>query len=355
MTRLGLLSFLSASAVTLALVVRPARPTVPNAKPAVKTAKAAVVASPKIALTPPTVAPKSSATTALIAEIAITAPWGAGKGELGHEIPSEAMPEAPMSLAVDAAGNVWVLDQVNMRVVIFDANGTVRRTIPIANRIAQDLAPIAGGVTILDRLVDKAIVFLDDTGHETHRVALAGPGVDEPSGVTGLFVFEDPADPLSGAWVEYEHRGLVRVALPDHTPDPARLRLDGRRVPNSTRLLRAARDPAGFALVSALGPNGFLARVPTPQPILQLEGLFGDRKGRTWVAAHTYEEGAKHALVDQRVTVVALDPTGAEIGRADLPPPEVAGDQLVPTTVGADDCFYQLHVGKTGATIWRVR
>ncbi len=358
MTKLGLLSFLSASAVTLAFAVKPT----PRVEAGASTVTAAKPVKPLPVVAPiahvgaTAASPQTPTIGAVNASVFVRAPWGAGAGELGHEVPSEAMPEAPMSLAVDASGSAWVLDQVNQRIAIFGPTGAFSRSIPIANRLAQDLTLLPGGeLAILDRIVDKAIVFLDPSGKEKTRVAVVGAGVAEATAVTAMFSYGNPADPLAGTWVEVGHETLVRVALVDGLPDPARIRLDGRRVGSGPRLLRAARDPAGFAVVSALGAGGFLVRVATGQPVLQLEGLFGDAKGRTWVAAHTYQEGPTNALVDERLTIVAFAQDGSEIGRVDLPPPEAPGDQFAPTALGADGAFYHLHVGKTAATIWRIR
>ena len=173
------------------------------------------------------------------------------------------------------------------------------------------------------------------------------------AGVERLLALQEP----DGFWVEYDHRTLVRIALPNGDPDPARPTLEGRRVPGTTTLLRAARDPSGFAIVSALGPNGFLARIPFGQQVMQLEGLDADPSGNVFVAAHVFSDGPapQFGVVDEKVTVVALSPAGPEVGRFNLPPPEGPEQQFRPIAVSKSGALYHLHVGATGATIRRAR
>jgi len=71
--------------------------------------------------------------------------WGNGEGNLGHSRPDEANPEAPMSLTVDALGQVWILDQVNERLMKLDRSGKQVGTMPLTVQAAQDvvIAPTA--------------------------------------------------------------------------------------------------------------------------------------------------------------------------------------------------------------------
>ncbi|MGZ3417105.1 MAG: hypothetical protein ACXVEE_04525 [Polyangiales bacterium] len=306
------------------------------------TAKIAATTKPA----PFTVAPQVSKQP-LTVDIVAFAGWGTGVGELGRELPQEASPEAPMSLVVDDAGAVHVLDQVNERISIFD--GKTVRVVPIPTRTAQDLAlDPRGGYALLDRLVARALIFVDAYGKERSRVQVTGQGVAESGEVTALFAATD------GYWVEVEHKTLVRIADKNGDPDATRPTLEG-RMTKSGNFLRAARDPAGFAVVSAVGPNGFLARVPFGAGVMSLVDLASSPSGTTWIAAHVGDETSNFQIINEKLTLVAIDPTGLEIGRVDLPPPEGPEEQLRAMAISPSGAMHHLHVANVGVTIRRVK
>lgn len=259
-----------------------------------------------------------------------------------------------MSLAVDELGNVFVLDQVNERVQMFPPNGAARgvTSIKIPSRTAQDLVvDPAGGLVLLDRLVDQALIFVDGKGVEKKRVPVVGAGVQEGGGVTSLFAAAD------GFWVEVDHTNLVRVALPNGDADPTRPALEGRRTTVGGPLLRAARDPSGFAVISAIGNGGYLVRVPFKAPVLELNALDADAAGNVYVAAHLAREMpvAPFSLYDQTIEVVALDRSGAELGRFEFPAPYAEEEQFKPIAIGKDGAVYHLEIGASAATLRRAK
>lgn len=318
----------------------------PAAKPMMATPNALAA---NVAPKPFVVAPQTSQ-RAFVLDVVAFAPWGSGVGELGRELPKEASPEAPMSLTVDDAGNVHVLDQVNSRVVVFDGKTGAARVIPLSvGRTAQDLAiDPRGGYALLDRLVERAVIFVDATGKETSRVLLEDQTIPDAGVTTGLFAATD------GFWVEVEHRNLVRVATKDGQADTTRPSLEGRRA--GANLLRAARDPSGFAVISAIGTSGFLARVPFGSGVQELMELAADASGTTYVAARLGDEDPTTlAMTNEKVTVVALDGGGVEIGRFDLPAPDGPAEQLRAFAVSKSGVVHYLHAGNTGVTIRRAK
>ena len=356
------LSLGGVAAVAAAAFVRP--PVSPTPR-AIDVANAAPMPMPTSATTPTLtnaqlpdpnaspndVAPATHARSFAVDVLAV-ASWGDGPSDLGRTRAPESNPEAPMSLVANAAGEVFVLDQVNARVQVFDAKGKITRSIPIPTHTAQDLAlDPRGGIALLDRLVDKAVVFVDATGKETKRVAIVGDGIQEGGAATGLFATND------GFWIEVEHRSMVRVALPNGDPDLARTTIEGRRTIDGGPLLQAARDPSGFAVVSSSGQTPFLVRVPFAEPVVQLEALESDAKGGVYLAAHLGIEQpiAPYTLIDQTVVVVALDAAGSELGRIEFPAPDAEDEQLRPIAIGPDGAVYHLHAGATAATLRRAR
>jgi hypothetical protein len=291
-------------------------------------------------------APPAAAAPAPVT-VAVRAAWGAGPADLGRSRPAEGAPAGPMSLAVDGSGSVYVLDQVNARVQVFAA-GRALRQIPLPGDTFQDLALGRDGLVLLDRLARRALTFVDERGTVRHEVALEGAGVPEGGGVTGLFVRDD------GAWVEVEHRGLVRVADAAGRADPARPTQPGRLAADGRAYLRAVRAAPDAALVLAApaagaGELALLAQPTFAWPVQRLSALESDRAGRVYLGAVV----ADQATGDEREVVVVLAPGGAEAARLTLPPRPGPEEQLRPLVLGADGAIYQLACEPDAAVIRR--
>jgi streptogramin lyase len=132
--------------------------------------------------------------------------WGSGEGNLGRSRPDEANPEAPMSLTVDSLGQVWILDQVNERLVKLDRAGKPVGTVPLTVQSAQDVVVAPDGTAlVMDRLVDKSIALIGPDGKPRGELPLIGKGLEESGASTGLFT--DGKD----VFVEREHGDSVRI------------------------------------------------------------------------------------------------------------------------------------------------
>lgn len=97
---------------------------------------------------------------------------GSGPGELGVVTPEEANPEGPMSFAVGSGGEIYVLDQTNSRIQVFK-EGQLLLTIPIPGSVFIDIELLPGGlIALLDNVVDKIIIILDQTGRVVRKISL---------------------------------------------------------------------------------------------------------------------------------------------------------------------------------------
>lgn len=286
-------------------------------------------------------------------EIVFRAAWGGGPGELGHSRPQEGNPEGPMSFAVDRAGRVLVLDQVNSRVQLF-AGGQPAKSVPLPADTFQDIeVGPHGDLVLLDRLARQSVVFAGAGGAVASEVGLGGAGVPEGGGVTGLFQRDD------GTWVEVEHRDLVRVADASGRADPNRPAMPGRPSGDGRAFLRAALDgrEAAVVLRRARDADAFapLARVPFPAPILHLTALESDSRGRIFLAAallrRPTDEGSRP---DEAELLAILGPDGVELGRVTLPPRRGPEEFYRPIRLGADGNVYQMSWDERGVTMRRI-
>lgn len=300
----------------------------------------------------PTSAP-ASRTAGPRVEIAFRAPWGSGPAELGHSRPQEGNPEGPMSFAVDRDGRVLVLDEVNSRVQVF-AGGKAAKSVPLPADTFQDidLGP-RGDLVLLDWLARQSVVYAGTNGAIAGEVALAGAGVPEGGGVTGLFQRDD------GTWVEVEHRDLVRVADASGRADPHRPTMPGRPSGDGRAFLRAALDgrEAAVVLRRARDAADFapLARVPFPAPILHLTALESDSRGRVFLAASLLRRSADEgSRPDEAEQLVILGPDGSELGRVMLPPRQGPEESYRPVRLGADGNVYQMSWDEHGVTMRRI-
>lgn len=286
-------------------------------------------------------------------EVLVRAAWGSEPGQLGHRNTGEAAPEGPMSFAKLADGSLEVLDQVNARLQVFKA-GEAPRVIPLPADTYEDMAVDPRGTTVvLDRLATGTVTFVDPSGRVDHSIPIAGAGVTEPGGVTGVFARPD------GVWIEVEHQSVVRIADANGEPDPARPAVPGRFALGGAATVSVAIATSTSALVSRLSLTSASAPIQTTlsfsMSILGIHALEFDGHDRAFIAVNQIQESeaAPFDVVDERETVVVVDARGAEVGRVEIAPPATGEEQRRPIRVDEHGDIYELRCGKDAATIER--
>lgn len=287
----------------------------PDDRASAKAALATAVVARPVARPPSKKAPSSTSSGSEPGEVFVTAAWGGGEGNLGRERPSEASPSGPMSFTVDGRGRVWVLDQVNGRVVRFDERGQVDGTIPVERPNAQDIALADDGtMAVLDRHGEKDVAIYGPDGALAGTLPLEGEGVESAGHVTGVFV--DGGD----VYVEHEHGPLVRIGSTSGAVAEPREEVPGRPSRDGRSWLKAGVTDAAAGrayVVSNERPSGehrFTRELVLHAPIAMLVLLDSDRQGTIYLGAEV-DEGGEHAVV-----LVCLDgSTGAPTGTAILP------------------------------------
>lgn len=250
-------------------------------------------------------------------DVFFSAKWGGGRmDELGHSRPSEANPEAPMSLTVDGQGRMYVLDQVNGRVLRVGADGKPLGVIPLKQQeAAQDIAIAKdGSVAVLDRYSSKSVVMYDQQGNPLGEIQLQGEGLEETGLATGLFV--DGND----VYVEKEHGPLVRVGTTDGKPATDRGEIPGRPSRDGTIFINAGviDVAAGRMYVSAIDratmQHRFTRELRQGAAIHGILMLDSDKLGTIYLATQLDQNGS------EVVILTCLEPLkGFPTGNVQLP------------------------------------
>ncbi len=204
------------------------------------------------------------------------APWGKGAGEIGLEGGPNTAPVGGSSFDVDADRNVFVLDQVNRRVLRWAASGAAA---PEAIAV-----PVDGTIADLAMAPDRTMYVLEGAraGREPALRTLEPSGVQvgvtELAERTATQVRVGPAGPLvlqqpSGQWTRVARNG----ALSPSSTERASAGLPGRLFPggNEVVVLRT-----GNELRLALARDGVVRRSwrvtsETPLAEVQLAEPFG--------------------------------------------------------------------------------
>lgn len=247
----------------------------------------------------------------------------------------------PMSLAHDASGKIYVLDQVNGRIVRRGPDGSLEGTFDMKLTGAQDIAVGKGGeMVVLDRVVDKTIAIYGADGAIRAQLPIEGEGIEEPGHITGLFV--DGSD----VYVEREHAALVKIGDVNGTPADLRSELPGRPSRDGLSFLKAGiTDPAaGRAYVTAIdrksGDHRFTREIRFKSEITHILLLDSDKSGTIYFAVELHEEPAA-----DYVMLHCLEPQkGALIGSATLP-----------VNTLPDETFRDMTVLDGGGVIYAVR
>jgi hypothetical protein len=120
-----------------------------------------------------------------LGKASILVSWGAGSTQLGRDRPNEGNPEAPMAFAFGPNNELWMLDQVNARIVVRSAEGDLLRTLPVSAS-AQDIVVSDRGYATLDRHGDKEVALYNLQGKLQERRPVRNGGE-----LTGLFGGQD--------------------------------------------------------------------------------------------------------------------------------------------------------------------
>lgn len=259
----------------------------------------------------------SDASTDKRPDVFFAATWGSGRmDQLGHTRPSEANPEAPMSLTVDGSGRMYVLDQVNGRVLRVGADGKPESVIPLKQQeAAQDVAiGKDGSVAVLDRYFSKSIVMYDEKGNPLGEIPLEGEGLEETGLVTGLFV--DGKD----VYVEKEHGPLQRIGTTDGKPATDRGEIPGRPSRDGQSFINAGviDVTAGRMYVSAIDrptmQHRFTRELRQGAVIRGILMLDTDKLGTIYLATQLDKDGS------EMVILTCLEPLkGFPMGSVQLP------------------------------------
>ena len=287
-------------------------------------------------------------------------PWGDAPLQVGHSAPAEGNPEAPSSFAVTQDGRIWLLDQLNQRVLVLrmGANGMLEQALPPipASLTTQDLAVAPDGERIftVDRLVERNLLVR--TLHEPlafGSVSLRLDSLPDSGGITGIFPRTD------GVWLEYEHADLQRVATLAGV-HATRLTLHGRPLRDGQSVLRAQKVPPNQVILSAHQAAGaeksaaiWSASLTFAAPVLAIAGVDVAPDGSAWITADLARFDADGAPSGLARTAVVVDAEGHEAQRVELLVPEGPEEQLRTTTVGADGAFYAMARSPAGLHLER--
>ncbi len=270
--------------------------------------------------------------------------WGKGANQLGRKRSREGNPEGPMSLTIDRAGNAWVLDQANGRIVRLDDRGKQVGETPLTVQAAQDLTVAKNGnAVVMDRLVDKAVAVLGPDGKQLGEISLKG---SDPNKLTGVFTDGD------GVYVEKEHGDLTRIgdtsgkADADHTQIPGRPTRDGRSY-ISAQISDGARGHVAVTEIDrASQEHRFTRDLPFGMPVMMILLLDTDSSGLIYLATVGEHPGATSVDPTQQVVdLLCLDPLdGRPLGRAE-----------VPANTSADETFREMTVLDSGGVMFLYR
>lgn len=247
----------------------------------------------------------------------------------------------PMSLAVDGQGHVYILDEINGRIVRRDANGNPEGTISLHEQTPDDIAVAGdGSIAVLDRHAGKEVALYDSSGAPEGSLPLVDSGVADPGEVTSIIT--DGKD----VYAELAHNKLIKLGDTSGNPASPGTTLAGRPSRDGKSLLSAVIVDANAgrvrvtSLVRATGAVRFareLALVPIIHQILLLDT---DLAGTIYFAAEFQRPGAA-----AKVTLSCLDgATGAVIGGA-----------LLPANTMPEESFRDFAVLDDGGVVYALR
>jgi hypothetical protein len=288
-------------------------------------------------------------------EVVFEASWGSGPGELGVSIPEEANPEGPMSFAVDSSGIIYVLDQLNNRVQVYNNTGKHTRSIPISNSTFSDIDfGQSGNLFLLDKWTNKAVLLIDQKGNELKKVGLIGQGIAEAGGASGIYSRQD------GLWVEYGGT-FVKICDASGKEEVKKRHIEKGLLTRDGRYVIQAKVfgdiTVGVSRAKMVGKPKFdNYSIYFDIPVMYITLLDMDKSGNIYLGAALLDQSRTtsppYTIDESHEVVVVLDSNGIEKRKIYMPVSTGAEEVLRSIRLTADGTLYQLVTGGD-ATMWR--
>lgn len=288
-------------------------------------------------------------------ELVLELPWGSGGTMLGRIDGNESASVGPFSFTVSPAGDIYILDQVNLRIVKVFADGSWGGDVALPAPRCEDIAVAQdGSIVLLDRLDRKAVFVLDGKTGTVREAGVEGKGIPEGGLVTAMFLEND------GVWLEVENAWVVRILdaalLPGDRTVLLGRKFDGldvtliakRLPPRGARLWLQELDTGAVAAGKDFGFPYDLERI-----------IFWGRDSRKNIVAvfHLMQQGDQHPypVVHEAVVGLRLDRNLVETGSFSSPYPAREWMQLKEFEVDPGGAVWQMAFTDAGVKILRWR
>ena len=288
-------------------------------------------------------------------EVVLHLGWGAGPVEAGRREAQESAPEGPMSFAVTAGGDIYLLDQVNLRLLKFDGSGALLSAIPLSSDVFQDIEVAGDGrILLLDRLVRGAVVVLSRDGLEIAAHPVTGQWIPEGGGITGMFLEDD------GLWIEYNHERVVRL-LDGSLNRCEETVLVGRKSGTAGVTVAAALAGQGMVrlkmIAGATGATVAEKEIDFGQDLYRIAWVQGDAQGSIHTMVHMLQGAGQAGQTPPTEKVVAyrMDGKLVRTGSFESPYTIQVWEQFREFRVLAGGQVYQMAFSGDGVRILRWR
>ncbi len=270
--------------------------------------------------------------------------WGASKAQLGRSRPRDGQPEAPMSVAADAHGNAWVLDQVNGRIVRLGGDAPI----PYSVKKAKDLAVAKNGNAVV--VNDSAAVVLGADGKAVAEWKL-------PLAPEGVFTDGDDV------YVGLEGGAAMRLGDASGAADAQRPEVPGRPTRDGKSYVSATLADGARGRVVVMGfdratkERRFIREIAFGMPVMNVLLVDTDSAGVIYLAALGERVPGGGYLAEPVATVdlLCLDPVdGKPLSRTELPANTSADDTYRELAALAGGGVLYLYRTETAAELRRV-
>jgi hypothetical protein len=277
-------------------------------------------------------------------------PYGARANELGGEVPPEGLAECPGAVSVAEDGTMYILDQINERIVKMH-DGRENELIDLPARTFFDLSIAPDGtLVLLDKFVGESIALVDPTGQKPSReLSVRNKYLEEPGAISGVYARAD------GVWIEQDNQLMVQIA--DQDGKATLRRQNGRFSRDGSRLLRAGIvNPRAIAIWQqpVVGGPAIETEVPFDTDVDYITQVATDANNHLFLVVALVDEPAPGQTRNAHTEVVVLDRGGHEQARTTLPARDESWLQGRAYEVSADGSLYHLSCGPHSATMWRV-